>query len=191
MSHCCLSGLFWKSHSEPLKILSKPQESHDEPLRATEKSCSFLKFQVRGGQGPALPSSLVTGVREFHVRGFCSRIILGRAGALVNCSIRACVHCTSNKSHQGSQKSRTHLLRDCHCPVDAACSCGAIWLVVFSRLNRSSPEAVVPLEGEIKKRADITFKGTVPIRHVIIGILPYDKITNLNCRKVREVCVFF
>ena len=36
-------------------------------------------------------------------------------------------------------------------------------------------------------RSQTQSEGTVPIRHVIIGIRPYDKITNLNCRKVREV----
>ena len=41
-------------------------------------------------------------------------------------------------------------------------------------------EAVVLLEREIKDRAEITFMETVRIRHVIIGILPYVKITKLN-----------
>ena len=39
------------------------------------------------------------------------------------------------------------------------------------------PEAAVLLEGDVKKRA--TLKETVRIRHVIIGILPYVKITKL------------
>ena len=59
-SHCRATPKPMSSHSEPLK-------ASVEPLRATERSCSFFKFQVRGPQ--ALPSSRVTGVRQFHVRG--------------------------------------------------------------------------------------------------------------------------
>ena len=36
-------------------------------------------------------------------------------------------------------------------------------------------EAVVLEDGKIRKRADISSKETVRIRHVIIGILPYVK----------------
>ena len=44
----------------------------------------------------------------------------------------------------------------------------------------SLPEAPVLLEGKLKKRADITFKETVRIRRVIVGILPSVQITSLN-----------
>ena len=43
-----------------------------------------------------------------------------------------------------------------------------------------APDAVVLQEGDSKNRAAITFKETAQIRHVIIGILPSVKITNLN-----------
>ena len=42
------------------------------------------------------------------------------------------------------------------------------------------PEAVVLQDRNIKKRADFTLKETARIRRVIIGILPYVKITKLN-----------
>ena len=42
------------------------------------------------------------------------------------------------------------------------------------------PEAVVRLERDIKKRAEITLKETVRILSVMIGMLPYVKITYLN-----------
>ena len=40
----------------------------------------------------------MTGVRSSHARGFCSRIVLGRAGALVSCSICARVHRTKTSN---------------------------------------------------------------------------------------------
>ena len=44
----------------------------------------------------------------------------------------------------------------------------------------SLPQAVVFLEGAIKKRAHITSMETCRIRHVTIGILPFVQATNLN-----------
>ena len=45
---------------------------------------------------------------------------------------------------------------------------------------RKEVEAVVLQEGNIKERAEIISKETVRIRHLITGILPYVKITNLH-----------
>ena len=42
------------------------------------------------------------------------------------------------------------------------------------------PVAVVLLESDVRDRVDITSKETLRIRHVIIGILPYVKATDLN-----------
>ena len=42
------------------------------------------------------------------------------------------------------------------------------------------PEAANLQEGDNKRRAKITLKETVRLRRVIIGILSYVKITNLN-----------
>ena len=39
-------------------------------------------------------------------------------------------------------------------------------------------EAVRLQEGDVKRRAEVTSNETVRIRHVIVGILPYVKITN-------------
>ena len=44
--------------------------------------------------------------------------------------------------------------------------------------KESFPEAVVLLERETQKRADVTLKETVRIRHGITGILPWVKIAN-------------
>ena len=46
--------------------------------------------------------------------------------------------------------------------------------------KESLSETVVFQEGNIKERADITSQETVRIRRVIIGILPYVKITYPN-----------
>ena len=46
--------------------------------------------------------------------------------------------------------------------------------------KESLPAAVVLQVEEIKKCADFTLEGTVRIRHVIIGILPYADITKQN-----------
>ena len=48
-------------------------------------------------------------------------------------------------------------------------------------LRKEVPLEVSDLqEGNIKNRATITIKKTARIRHVIIGVLPYVKITKLN-----------
>ena len=129
-----------KATVEPLRATQKSHEKatqgHSEPLK---RPCWFFKFEVRGLQGPALPRSWVTSVRSFHVRGgLCSRIVLGRAGALVNCSIVArteisktpmIAHKNLLHTHRGSQKSRRHPSRHGHCPVDT----GVVWLVELLR----------------------------------------------------------
>ena len=46
--------------------------------------------------------------------------------------------------------------------------------------KESLPQAVVPHEGDVKKRDDITLKETLRIRRVIIGILPHVNITKQN-----------
>ena len=53
------------------------------------------------------------------------------------------------------------------------------------------PEAVVPLERDVKDRADITLMETVRIRHAIIVILPYvrNSKSDRGC-KSGEKCVF-
>ena len=44
----------------------------------------------------------------------------------------------------------------------------------------TGPKEKVLLEGKAKKRAKVTSKEIARIRRVIIGILPYVEITNLN-----------
>ena len=143
--HYCLSGLFRKMHSEPLRVTEKAWESHKKPRPTTPSR-----------QGPALPSSRVTGVWDFQVRGFCSRIVFGRAGALVKCSTCARVHRTKTSNtpitahkhflhtHCGAQKSRD-TSRHSHCPVDTAPPmwCSLVGGVVAVLRTLSSTGAII------------------------------------------------
>ena len=53
------------------------------------------------------------------------------------------------------------------------------------------PGERVLLERTVKGRAQITLKGVVRIRRVIVGILPFAKITNLNrdANSATNVCL--
>ena len=57
--------------------------------------------------------------------------------------------------------------------------------------EETHPEAAVHHEGNVRNRAEITSKETVRIRCVIVGILPYVKITRSNRdAKFGDECAF-
>ena len=111
-------------------------ESHSEPLRATEKSGSFLipssrvtgsstskfaddgsgTFTVEVDRGPFVPCA----------RRFCSRIVLGRAGALVSCCARS--------PHQNQQ--HTWLTKTCYTPIAAHRNHGLMWCSLVGSVAR-------------------------------------------------------